>query len=114
LSDRRRRIDIPVGVKYGSDPEQVQKILVDAVSDHPACLEDPPPKALFREFGDSALNFELRFWTPDAEARLDTMSEVSISVDSALKAAGIEIPFPQRDLHLKSIPDQGVEVTRKA
>ena len=102
LSDRRRRIDIPVGVSYGSDPEQVQEILVQAVADHPACLDDPPPTVLFRDFGESALNFELRFWTPDAEQRLVTLSDVAIRVNASLKAAGITIPFPQRDLHMIS------------
>lgn len=110
LSDRRRRIDIPVGVAYGSDPEQVQKILVEAVAGHAACLDDPPPKALFRDFGDSALNFELRFWTPDAEKRLETYSEVAISVNAALKAAGISIPFPQRDLHLQTVTGKDISI----
>jgi potassium efflux system protein len=110
LSDRRRRIDIPVGVAYGSDPEQVQEILVQAVTGHPACLSDPPPKALFREFGESALNFELRFWTPDAEQRLDTVSDVSIRINEALNAAGITIPFPQRDLHIRPATGKDVSI----
>ena len=84
----------------------MQEILIKTVREHPACLEDPPIKALFREFGESALIFELRFWTPDAEARLDTYSEVAIMINKALKAAGIKSPFPQRDLHVHSDPEK--------
>ena len=111
MSDRRRRVDIPVGVEYGSDPEQVQQILIDTVADHPACLPEPAPLALFRQFGDNALEFELRFWTPDADERLTIMSDISIRINKALNDAGIRIPFPQRDLHLRT-NDTGITIER--
>jgi small-conductance mechanosensitive channel len=103
-SDRRRRIRIPVGVKYGSDPNQVREILEQVATEHSACMSNPPAHALFMGFGDSALNFELRFWIPESSNRLGTTSEVAIGVNDALTKAGIQIPFPQREVHLRSEP----------
>ena len=102
LSDRTRRIDIPVGVSYGSDPAQVQKVLLEVLNDDPNVAADPPPVALFRGFGDSSLDFGLVFWTPDAEQWVAVASDVRVRIFAALRAAGIEIPFPQRDLHIRS------------
>ncbi len=100
LSDRQRRIELPVGVAYGTDPQRVLAILLDVAKASPEVLEDPPPLALFRGFGDSALNFELRFWTGLATF-LEVESHIAIAVNAALREAAIEIPFPQRDLHIK-------------
>jgi small-conductance mechanosensitive channel len=108
LSDRIRRVDIAVGVSYGSDPRAALAILDGVASAHPEVLASPEPTALFVGFGDSALLFELRFWTPEYDAYVRVGSEVRTAIFAALKEAGIEIPFPQRDLHVKSVaPDAG-------
>jgi small-conductance mechanosensitive channel len=100
LSDRQRRIELPVGVAYGTDPQRVLAILLDVAKASSDVLEDPPPLALFRGFGDSALNFELRVWT-GLTTYLEVHSRIAIAVNAALLEAAIEIPFPQRDLHIK-------------
>jgi small-conductance mechanosensitive channel len=106
LSDRNRRIDVEVGVAYGSDPEQVIRILQGAAEGHAHVLSDPPPMALFKGFGESSLDFELRVWTAHPERWMPTRSEVCIAIGTALREAGIAIPFPQRDLHLVSVDDR--------
>jgi small-conductance mechanosensitive channel len=75
-------------------------------------LKEPAPVALFKGFGDSALNFELRLWTVDVPQVAILRSAVTVAVNNALNAAGIEIPVPQRDLHLRSI-DADAAVTLK-
>jgi potassium efflux system protein len=103
LSDRRRRIKIPVGVAYGTDPEKVLNILKETIKNNPNILETPEPIYLFREFGESSLNFDVRFWTDSADTWLQLQSDVTVAINNALKKAKIEIPFPQRDLHLRSV-----------
>jgi potassium-dependent mechanosensitive channel len=103
LSDRQRRLELPVGVAYGSDPEQVIRILTDVARANPEILDDPPPLALFRGFGESSLDFELRAWTARFERGLVTSSDLIRTIYAALQEAGIQIPFPQRDLHLRSV-----------
>jgi len=105
LSDKLRRIEIPVGVKYGTDPKQVMEVLVAAARQHDDVLESPEPYALFVEFGDSSLNFVLRFWTSNFDFWRRVMSDVTVAVNTELAKVGIEIPFPQRDLHLKTVGD---------
>ncbi len=102
LSIPRRRVDLPVGVAYGTDPEPVVKLLVEVAASFPGVLREPAPAAFFLGFGDSALNFELRFWS-DHETWFQLKSDVAIGVARALRDARIEVPFPQRDLHLRSI-----------
>jgi potassium efflux system protein len=110
LSDRQRRMTISVGVKYGTDPERVLEILLERANSHPDVLETPSPVALFNGFGDSSLDFEVRAWTLRADSWRQVQSEITIFIDSALKEAGIEIPFPQRDLHLRSVdPDVSIK-----
>ncbi|CAN5837458.1 hypothetical protein BH23GEM7_BH23GEM7_00740 [soil metagenome] len=103
LSNPIARVLIPVGVAYGSDVEKVLEILVEAASAHPGVLAEPRPMALFVEFADSSLNFELRVWVRDIALRLEVRSKVLAEVDRRFRAAGIEIPFPQRDLHLRAV-----------
>jgi potassium-dependent mechanosensitive channel len=92
LSERHRRVDIPIGVAYGSDPEQVIKLMIEVASSHPKVAPDPVPLALFIGFGDSALNFELRFWSPHAQTYQQLKSEVAIRLGAAFGKAGIRIP----------------------
>jgi potassium efflux system protein len=103
LSSQWRRIDVPVGVAYGTDPERVIKLLVGVAQSHPGVLLVRPPLAFFLGFGESALKFELRFWCDRQDAWFQLQSDVTVAVAKAIKEAGIEIPFPQRDLHVRSI-----------
>lgn len=103
LSERNRRVDVPIGVAYGTDPERVIKLLVDTASSHPDTVRDPAPVALFVGFGDSSLNFELRFWAPHARTYQHLKSEVAISIIAALREAEIHIPFAQREIHVKGL-----------
>ncbi len=103
LSDQLRRIEVTVGVTYGTDPRTVVDILVEQARAHADVLEHPEPYALFQGFGDSSLDFVLRFWTGNYERWWMLGSEVSMAINDALKEAGIEIPFPQRDLHVRSL-----------
>jgi small-conductance mechanosensitive channel len=107
LTDQQRRAEVTVGVGYGTNPEQVLKILRDCAHEHPEVLKDPEPLAVFTSFGESSLDFRLLFWIPAADQRLQFQSDVAIMVNNALQKAGIEIPFPQRDLHVKTV-DQSV------
>ncbi len=103
LSDRIRRVDIAVGVSYGSDPREVLAILGRVAREHTEVLQAPEPAALFMRFGESSLDFELRFWTPEYDAWVRVGSDVRTRVLAAFREAGIQIPFPQRDLHVRSI-----------
>jgi len=103
LSSQWRRVDVQVPVAYGTEPERVLKLLVEVAESNPAVLRERPPTAFFLGFGESALNFELRFWSAHQDAWFQLQSEVAIAVVKALQKAGIEIPFPQRDLHVRSL-----------
>ncbi|MCH7894222.1 MAG: mechanosensitive ion channel family protein [Proteobacteria bacterium] len=108
LHDPHGRLRIKVGVAYGSDTKLVKEILETAGRDHPEVITDPtratPPKALFMEFGDSSLNFELRVRIKRIERRYDVTSDINFAIDQAFKEQSITIPFPQRDLHIKTLP----------
>jgi len=104
-SDRTRRIEIDVGVAYGSDPARVQEVLLAALRDREDVLATQEALVLFTGFGDSALTFQLRFWTRRLEEWQKTASEVRAAILRGLGEAGIEIPFPQRDVHLRPVPE---------
>jgi len=103
LSDRRRRLDLEVGVAYGTDPEVVLELLEGVANAHESVLESPKPEALFLEFGDSSLNFRMRVWIPRFEEGFSIRSQLTVGINAALRDAGITIPFPQRDLHVRSV-----------
>lgn len=103
LSDRLRRVEIAVGVGYGSDPRTVLDLLLQVARAHADVLSAPAPTALFMGFGESSLGFELRFWTPDYDSYIRVGSDIRTAIFTAFRDAGIEIPYPQRDLHVKSI-----------
>ncbi len=104
-SDRRRRYDIDVGVAPGSDPEQVIRLLVESAGDVPEIMTDPPPRAMFKGFGDSSLNFTLLAWVPTIDVGLQAQNALRVAILRRLEAAGIAIPFPQRDVHIVSADD---------
>lgn len=99
LSDWLRRISIPVSVAYGTDPDRVIEILTGIARKHPAVLANPAPFAVFDRFGDSALQFTLFCWSFIDKFFL-ARSELTVAVNNAFKEAGIEIPFPQQDVHV--------------
>jgi len=113
LTDQKRRIEIPVRVAYGTDPEKVIELLTALADGHEEVLEDPAPSAIFKGFGDSALDFELRCWTTEDFVRVG--SELGVAISHALAEAGITIPYPQRDIHLRTeheLPPAVVPPTR--
>jgi small-conductance mechanosensitive channel len=101
LSDKTRRIEIKVGVSYGSDLNVVLKLLEKVAGEHEDVLKQPAPWALFEEFGNSSLNFRLLFWAP-YELGIKTKSEVAVAIFNTFREHGVEIPFPQLDLHVKA------------
>ncbi|MDX2415015.1 MAG: mechanosensitive ion channel, partial [Bacteroidales bacterium] len=103
LTDRNRRVEAIVGVAYGTDPELVLGILNEVALNNEEIKQEPAPLALFTGFGESSLDFRLLFWINRADNRFLIQSEINVAVNNALKAAGIEIPFPQQDLHIRSV-----------
>ncbi len=101
LSDSNRRMDIRVGVAYGTDPEAVLAIMEKIAEEHTGVRKKPEPKAYFIDFGDSSLNFRLLAWA-HLDIRLGVESEINVLINKKLAEAGIEIPFPQTDLHIRS------------
>jgi potassium efflux system protein len=109
LSDKKRRVEIAVGVAYGTPPQQVIDLLLAAVRGRAGVLLAPPPMALFVRFGESAIELVLRFWTADFDRWQQLASDVLIEVHASLGRAGIEIPFPQRDLHIRTVDGAAVK-----
>jgi small-conductance mechanosensitive channel len=98
-----RRLNIEVGVAYGTDIEKVKKILLDIVENDNQVLKNPSPVVIAKEFGDSAIQFELLIWAPHIRYSLTLKSEIISKIDSAFKEAGIVIPFPQQDVYIRNI-----------
>lgn len=100
-SDPRVRIALPVQVAYGTDLDQALALLIEAARSQPRVLADPGPKALVTQFADSGINLELGFWIDDPEAGSgEVRSDIYLALWRAFKAAGIAIPFPQREVRL--------------
>ncbi|HET9417932.1 MAG TPA: mechanosensitive ion channel domain-containing protein [Chthoniobacterales bacterium] len=101
--DPRVRFRVPVGVAYGSDVNKVRDALIAAAREHPAALSDPPPNAFLDKFGASSIDFELVVWSREMSYRPRRFkSDLNYLIEKHLRAAGIEIPNPQRDLHIRS------------
>jgi potassium efflux system protein len=111
LSDSVQRITIPIGLAYGSDTARAQELLLQIAKANSSVLEDPPPSAFFIGFGESTLNFELRVFVPTLECLLPTRHLLNMAIDQSFRTEGIELAFPQRDLHLRSLPP-GLELAR--
>lgn len=100
LSDRNHRLELSVGVNYGANPQEVIQVLEKAAASHPRILKIPPPKALFMEFGENSMNFELQIWSNRLLDWAQMKSELGVTVYHAIHAAGMSIPFPQREVRL--------------
>ncbi len=99
-------------MQYGTDAQRVIDLLLEVARAHPEVVDDPEPRAFFMSFGDSALTFMLRCWISDFDQGFVARSELSVAVQRALADAGIAVPFPQRDLHLRTVsPDAAAELT---
>lgn len=100
-SNRKIRIRAPIGISYNADPHRAISLIVEAAKNLPRILNDPAPKCLLKGFGDNSVDLELRFWIEDPQSGVANItSEVLLRVWDILKENGIEIPFPQRDVHL--------------
>jgi small-conductance mechanosensitive channel len=99
LADRRVRLVIPIGVAYGSDIALVMKTLIECAADHSLVLADPQSKVIFSAFGASSLDLELRVWIATVQ------SDLLLEIDRRFRDLDIEIPFPQSDLHVRSIDE---------
>ncbi len=106
MRDPYGRIKLPVGVAYGSDTQLVKKLLFDVAQAHPQVINDPTmapsPRVFFLSFGDSALLFELRCFIEHIPDLWRVISDINFEIDRVFRENGVQIPFPQRDLHLRS------------
>lgn len=106
LSDQVNRIVIPVGVAYGTDVDRAKRILLSLCESHPKTIQDPPTRVTFEQFGDSSLQLIVRTFVPDVDCRLTVIDQLHSQINEAFEEAGIEISFPQMDLHVRSIEGQ--------
>jgi len=107
--DLKVRINLPVGIAYGSDVPKFKQVMLDVAAANPEVLQDPKPNVFFIGFGDSSLDFELGVWTAQMSKNPKRFrSELNYAIEAALRENGIQIPFPQRDLHLKSSEVEGL------
>ena len=102
LTDPVTRIVIPVGISYGADEEQALRIFLQVMDESPLVLKEPEPTVFFVGFGDSSLDFSLRIFVSTMEDRLPATDDIHRRIRRAFKEHNIEIPFPQRDLHIRS------------
>lgn len=106
-AEPRVRFRIPVSVGYESDVRLVEKLLLDVARSNPDVLDDPAPAVRFLEFGDSGLLFELRAWTTTLIQRKGKLvSDLNFAILDAFRAHGVTIPYPQRDVHVKTMPER--------
>ncbi len=102
-SNSRARVEIAIGVSYGSDLELTREIMLKAAREHERCLSEPEPACFLRNFGDSSIDFKLFFWIEDiTKGRWGPQSDVMFEIWRQFKLQGIEIPFPQHDVHIKN------------
>ena len=94
------KLRLKIGVAYGTDMERVKEILVDIARSNPRVMDDPAPAAYFMAFGDSSLDAMLISWVADYRDRFSITDEINLAIQKRFAEAGIEIPFPQRDVHL--------------
>jgi len=106
LSDTILRIVIPVGIAYGSDTRLAHKLLLKVANEHPRVLKNPEPSAYFLGFSDSTLNFDLRVYIASINDFLGVRNDVHMAIDDEFRKAGVEIAFPQRDVHIRSVKRQ--------
>ncbi len=110
VNDREVRVAIPVGVAYGSDPARVRDLLLEVAAAHPDVLQSPGPEVFLQDFGDNSLDFVLRVWTSSQlQYTVRLHSELNFGILASFTREGVELPFPQRDLHLRTVDTAAVE-----
>jgi len=102
----KHRIRVPIGAAYGSDVDQVCEVLQEVATGHPKVVKVPEPRVRMRALGNSSLDFELLAWIDHPQFRGIIKHDLLMSVYKSFKQNGIEIPFPQTDIHLRSMPEQ--------
>lgn len=102
FTGQKIRQHVRVGVAYGSNVELVQSLLVEAAKNHSKVLATPKPICVFEDFGDSSLNFDIRFWCSDIWEMENISSDIRCQIDRSFRENKVEIPFPQRDIHIKT------------
>ncbi|MEE4237538.1 MAG: mechanosensitive ion channel domain-containing protein [Anderseniella sp.] len=112
--DLMGRVRVMVGVSYGADPKQVEEILLDCARSHPRALQFPEATVLFKDFGASSLDFEVRVFIDDVNWVAFVGSDLRFTIHKALKEAGIEIPFPQRDVNVRGLKEAVHEAMEEA
>jgi small-conductance mechanosensitive channel len=98
-----RRVEFSIGVGYGSDLGQVERLLREAAETHPLCLEEPEPVFMFQSFGDSAINVQIHVWTVTANVQ-QVKNDLNVDIKTRFDAAGIDIPYPIRTLLMPGLP----------
>ena len=102
-NNRNVRLNFPVGVSYKEDPEVIRRVLIEVADQNPGVLKEPRPDVLFDEYGDSSLDFILRIWTSEYSDKPKVLkSQLYYEIFKKFKENNIEIPYPQRDVHIKS------------
>ena len=104
LSDSINRIVLRVGIAYGSDTALAASVILKVAQENPLVMKEPAPRVTFEAFGPSSLDYVLRCFLPDMDSRQQVIHDLHIGVDRELRKAGIEIAFPQQDIHVRSIP----------
>lgn len=105
-SNNRARVDIPVGIMYDSDTEKAMALMLEAAKEHELCATYPPPESFLRQWGDSSVRLLLFFWIEDVTVgRYGIQSTVMLNIQKKFKEHGIEIAYPQRDIHIKNIAE---------
>ncbi len=102
----KHRIRVPVGAAYGSDVDEVCKVLQEVATNHPKVVQQPTPRVRMRAFGDSSLDFELLAWIDHPQSRGIIRHDLLMNIYKAFAENGIQIPFPQTDIHVRSMPEQ--------
>ncbi|MGM0650072.1 MAG: mechanosensitive ion channel family protein, partial [Bacteroidota bacterium] len=103
---KKTRFEVKVGVAYGSDVRLVENILVDVAKKHPQVAEKPAPFVLFYDFGNSSLDFVLKFWSDHPFYIEPIKSDLRFEIDKKFRENGVTIPFPQQDVYIKQMPAQ--------
>ncbi len=100
------RVVVPIGVAYGSDVELLRKLLIQAAYEQEHTMTEPEPRVDFLAYGDSSLDFRIVLWVPSPAYRFKTLSNMNFRINELFKEHKIEIPFPQRDLHIRSVDEK--------